>query len=138
MVEDRLTEKIIGCAFKVYNTLGAGFLESVYKKALLIELELNGLSALEEYSIKVFYRDCNVGSFYADILVQEKVIVELKAIDRLIKTHEIQLVNYLKATGIEIGLLINFGPTGIVIKRKYKNPVDHVHPVLLSTKEELQ
>ncbi len=132
MIEDALTEKIIGSAYKVYNALGSGFLESVYKKALLIELRAAGLLALEESPIDVFYQSQLVGSFFADIVVNDEVIVELKAIDALYKVHEIQLVNYLKATGISVGLLINFGPNNLQIKRKYKDPVHPENPVILS------
>jgi len=136
MINDELTERIIGCAFRVYNSLGSGFLESVYQKALMIELTQEGLSVEEEAPVNVIYKGQNVGSFYADIVVDKSVILELKAVDILIKTHEIQLVNYLKATGIAIWLLINFGTKGIQIKRKFKNPVDPDHPVILSKKEE--
>jgi GxxExxY protein len=132
MIEDDLTEKIIGSAFKVYNTLGSGFLESVYKKALLIELKVSGLQASEEQPVNVFYRAQAVGLFFADIIVNSKVIVELKAVETLNKVHEIQLVNYLKATGISIGLLINFGPNDLQVKRKYKDPVHPENPVILS------
>ena len=132
MINDDLTERIIGCAYKVYNILGSGFLESVYKKALRIELRYEELYVEEESAIEVIYRGESVGSFYADLIVERKVILELKAMDSIIKAHEIQLVNYLKATGIPIGLLINFGTNGIQIKRKYKNPVIHENPVIQS------
>lgn len=115
-----LTEKIIGCAFKVYNTLGSGFLESVYHKSLHIELEKSGLASEVQKPIKVYYDDQPVGDFFADIIVNELVVVELKAIQKLNKTHEVQLVNYLRATGFPVGLLINFGEEKIEIKRKVK------------------
>ena len=115
-----LTEKIIGCAFKVYNTLGSGFLESVYHKSLHIELEKSGLASEVQKPIKVYYDDQPVGDFFADIIVNELVVVELKAIQKLNKTHEVQLVNYLRATGFLVGLLINFGEEKIEIKRKVK------------------
>lgn len=133
MIQDLLTERIIGCAYKVYNTLGSGFIESVYKKALLIELRAAGLQAFEELPVNVFYQSQVVGSFFADIVVNDTVIVELKAIDAINKVHEIQLVNYLKATGIPTGLLINFGPSTLQIKRKYKDPVHPRNPVILSS-----
>lgn len=136
MIRDEVSEKIIGCAFRVYNELGSGFLESVYKKALRIELESDGLEAEEEVPIKVTYKGHIVGLFNADLVVEKKIILELKAIDALARTHEIQLVNYLKATGIPVGLLINFGTTGFQIKRKYKDPVDPDHPGILSKEEE--
>lgn len=121
MIDDALTEKIIGCAFKVYNVLGAGFLESVYKRALGIELAKAGLAHAVESPIVVDYEGTAVGSFCADIIVGGKVILELKAVDELNKIHEVQLVNYLQATGIPIGLLINFGPQGVRVKRKFRD-----------------
>jgi len=120
MVNDILTEKIINCAYKVYNTLGSGFLESVYQNALLIELENNNLETKPEVELAVEYENKTVGNFRADLIVENKVILELKACECLQKIHEVQLVNYLKATNIEIGLLFNFGPTGLNFKRKYK------------------
>jgi GxxExxY protein len=115
-----LTEKIIGCAFRVYNTMGSGFLESVYHKSLHIELEKSGLESEIHKAIKVFYDKHPVGDFVADIIVNQQVVVELKALQSLNKVHEVQLVNYLKATGLPVGLLINFGEEKIEIKRKVK------------------
>ena len=115
-----LTEKIIGCAYQVYNTLGAGLLESVYEQSLLIELREAGLVAECQVRLDVYYRDQPVGSFFADVIVEGVVIVELKAIDVLAKVHEAQLVNYLIATGKPVGLLINFSPEGVVVKRKVR------------------
>ena len=112
-----LTEKIIGCAFKVYNQLGAGFLEKIYENALAIELKDAGLSAQQQYPIKVYYNEIVIGDYIADMVVEDRVIIELKAVNNLAKAHEVQLVNYLKATKIEVGLLINFGDT-ISVKRK--------------------
>ena len=112
-----LTEKIIGCAFKVYNQLGAGFLEKIYENALIIELKSAGLAAQPQYPVKVYYNEVIIGDYVADIVVEDKVIIELKAVNNLAKTHEVQLVNYLKATKIEVGLLINFGDR-MTIKRK--------------------
>ena len=112
-----LTEKIIGCAFKVYNQLGAGFLEKIYENALAIELKDAGLSAQQQYPIKVYYNEIVIGDYIADIVVEDRVIIELKAVNSLAKAHEVQLVNYLKATKIEVGLLINFGDI-ISVKRK--------------------
>jgi len=119
---DKLTERIIGCAYTVYNTLGAGFLESVYKNAMLIELNKAGLQAESEKPITVYYDDQIVGNFFADIVVNNEVIIELKAVEMISKAHEVQLVNYLNAVNKDIGLLINFGGTnGVKVKRKYKN-----------------
>ncbi len=117
-IHKELTEKIIKSAYQVHNELGAGFLEKVYKKALLIALRENGLKAEEEVQIKINFHNQCVGEYFADILVENSIILELKAIDCLIDIHEIILKNYLKATGIEIGLLINFGES-VEVKRKF-------------------
>ena len=119
-----LTEKIIGCAYDVYNTLGAGFLESVYEQSLLIELRSQGLEAQCQVSLNVYYRGEPVGCFTPDLVVNDAVIVELKAVEALAKIHEAQLVNYLTATGKQVGLLINFGPEGVAVKRKVRT----LHP----------
>jgi GxxExxY protein len=115
-----LTEKIIQCCFKVHNTLGFGFLEKVYENALVIELSKAGLDAKQQYPIQVYYEGEVVGDYQADVLVENKVILELKSIDRIADIHEIQLKNYLKATGIEVGLLINFGKS-VEIRRKFNS-----------------
>ena len=121
-----LTEKIIGCAYKVYNTMGHGYLESVYEKCLLIELKKVGLNAISQQPIQVRYDGEIVGDFKADIIVNNIVVVELKSVRKLINIHEAQLVNYLVATGKPIGLLINFGETKVEVKRKVKDlQVDH-------------
>ena len=112
-----LTEKIINIFYKVYNRLGYGFLEKVYENALMIELKKEGIPAVSQSAIKVLYEGEIIGEYYADILVANKVIVEIKATKRLIGEHEAQLLNYLKATDIEIGLLLNFG-TKPELKRK--------------------
>ena len=117
---NKLTENIIGCAYRVHNTLGPGFLEKVYENSLCIELAEQGLTVQQQASIPVYYRERLVGDFYADLLVEGNVIVELKAVRTLAKEHEVQLVNYLHATGIENGLLINFGPS-VEVKRKFKD-----------------
>ncbi|MCA9236188.1 MAG: GxxExxY protein [Planctomycetales bacterium] len=121
MLDEELTRIIIGCAYDVHNALGSGFLESVYEKALIIELRARGLSLQAQAPLDVIYRGESVGSFFADVIVEERVIVELKAIEELAIIHEVQLVNYLKATGIAIGLLINFGPTSVTVRRKYRD-----------------
>ncbi|WP_423126509.1 GxxExxY protein [Gaoshiqia sp. Z1-71] len=105
-----LTGRIIKAYYQVYNELGHGFLEKVYEKAMMIELSKMGLKAEEQRNIKVFYRGTEVGDYYADIIVENCVILELKAVEVLAPEHEVQLVNYLKATEIEVGLLLNFGP----------------------------
>jgi len=103
------TDRIIKSFYKVYNTLGFGFLEKVYENALLIELRNQGLFVEKQRRIKVFYEEQEVGDYYADLIVEGKIIIELKASESLCEEHELQLINYLKATEIEIGLLLNFG-----------------------------
>ena len=115
-----LTEKIIGCAFKVYNKMGFGFLESVYEKCLLIELSKEGLHVESQVPITVYYDFEIVGYFVSDILVENRIIIELKSISKLLKIYEIQLVNYLVATGKEIGILLNFSQGKVEIKRKIR------------------
>ena len=117
MKHKELTAKIIDCAYKVHRELGFGFLESVYQNALVIELTKAGLKSEREKRIQVYYDGKVVGDFVADILVEEKVILELKSVSQVHPAHEAQLINYLKATGIKVGLLINFGEK-VEIKRK--------------------
>jgi GxxExxY protein len=124
MKHEELTHQIISCAYQVYNILGFGFLESVYKKAMLIELERNKLKTEPEKPLKVYYSNKVVGEFYVDLLVEDEIIIELKSVENLTKAHEVQLVNYLNGLKTEIGLLINFGPNGVDIKRKYRQPVE--------------
>jgi len=121
MNHEELTEKIIGAAFKVYNTMGGGFLESVYEQCMLIELQKAGLTVETQRAIDVYYEDALVGEFVADLLVEDTVIVELKAVRQIATAHEIQLVNYLAATGKDIGLILNFGPTKVEVRRKLRN-----------------
>ncbi|MGA2605350.1 MAG: GxxExxY protein [Verrucomicrobiia bacterium] len=104
-----ITEQVIGAAFEVHGVLGYGFLEKVYENALLAELCKRRLKAETQKSIKVKYKDVIVGDYVADLIVEDKVIVELKTEETYNKVHEAQLLNYLKATGIKVGLLINFG-----------------------------
>ena len=117
---EELTHKIIGCAYKVFNQLGFGFLESVYQKAMVIELGKSDLNVEAEKSLKVYYDDMIVGDFYVDLYIAEAVVVELKSVQSLNKEHEVQLVNYLNGLKKDIGLLINFGPSGVEVKRKYR------------------
>ena len=116
-----VTETIIGCAYRVYNKMGFGFLESVYEKCLLIELHKSGLDTESQKSITVYYEDEIVGEFVADIIVNDAIIIELKSVKRIIKAHEVQLVNYLVATGKPVGLILNFGERKVEIKRKVKD-----------------
>ena len=120
MNSEILIKKIIQCAYNVRTQLSAGFLETVYQKALLIELKKNGISAEAEVPIDVYYDENIVGEYRADIIVEKQIIIELKAIQKLSPIHEAQLVNYLTATRIDYGLLINFGGEQIEIKRKYR------------------
>lgn len=117
---ESLVKKVIQSAYNVRLQLPAGFLESVYQKALLIELEKNGISAKGEVPINVYYDECIVGEFRADIVIENKIIIELKAVQNLSLIHEAQLGNYLTATKIDCGLLINFGGERIEIKRKFR------------------
>ncbi len=117
MIHDDLTEKILATCFEVSNELGCGFLESVYQNALQIALKDKGLSAQVQASLKVMFRNQTVGEFFPDIIVEESVIVELKAVKALAPEHLAQVMNYLKATGIEVGLLINFGSPKLEYRR---------------------
>ena len=118
MIKDPLTSEIIAAAYAVHNTLGFGFLEKVYENALAIELQLRGLEVTQQLPIPVYYEGDIVGDFYADLLVNDKIILELKSKINLIQKDEAQLVNYLKGTNKGIGLLINFGQS-VKVKRKY-------------------
>jgi GxxExxY protein len=119
MKNEDLTEKIIGCAFKVHNALGPGFLEKVYENGLRIELERLGFTVKQQEPINVNYEGRVVGEYYADLWVDDCVVIEVKAALMLVKRHEVQLVNYLAATGIDCGLLLNFGPS-VQVKRKFR------------------
>lgn len=104
-----ITEEIISAYYFVYNELGFGFLEKVYENAMLIELKSRGLKVESQKIIKVIFKDSIVGEYFADIIVEDKIILELKSCEALVPEHEVQLFNYLKATNIEVGLLFNFG-----------------------------
>ena len=119
MLHQELTKKIIGCAYTAHNTLGAVFLEKVYEQALMLELKVSGLVVQCQVPLSEIYRDQIVGEYYADLIVEDKVICELKAVDVLKKAHEVQLVNYLVATGMDVGVLINFGDS-VTVRRKYR------------------
>ena len=115
-----ITETVIGCAYRVYNKMGFGFLESVYEKCFLIELRKAGLDTESQEPITVYYDGEIVGEFVADIIVNDTIILELKSVRRVSKAHEVQLVNYLVATGKPVGLILNFGERKVEIKRKVK------------------
>lgn len=116
-MEEELTFKIRGCVYEVFRVLGAGFLEQVYKLALLRELESQGLRADSQRALEVSYKGHPVGLYVADILVEDRVVVELKTVQSLTKAHEAQLLNYLKASGKKIGLLVNFTHPKAEIRR---------------------
>ena len=117
MIHEELTEKILKACFEVSNELGSGFLESVYEKALLIALAEKGLNAQSQIPLRVMYHGQIVGDFYPDIIVENVVLLELKAIKALAPEHMAQVLNYLKATGIEVGFLINFGNPKLEYRR---------------------
>ncbi|MCS6805414.1 MAG: GxxExxY protein [Acidobacteriota bacterium] len=118
---ETLTEQIIKVFYKVYNILGYGFLEKVYENALAIELRRLGWSVLQQAPIKVYYDGVEVGDYYADLIVDPAVIIEVKAAEALAPAHEAQLINYLKATEIEVGLLLNFGPKPEFRRKVFSN-----------------
>ena len=122
-----LAGKVIGFAMKVHSTLGSGFLESVYHKALAHELEKAGMRFETEKSLNVFYDGVLVGEFAADFLVENELIVELKVVQNLVPAHEVQTVNYLVATGKDTGLLINFGSERLEFKKKFRLPKQKIH-----------
>lgn len=117
MPHDALSEQAIGCAFTVSNTLGCGFLEKVYENALALELKNQGLRVQQQHPIKVRYKNIEVGDYIADLLVEERLLIELKAAKELDEIHAAQCLNYLKATGLQACLLINFGTPKIEVKR---------------------
>ncbi len=125
MKHQETTQAIIEAFYAVYNTLGYGFLEKVYEEALACELAHRGLVVQQQEPIEVFYRDKKVGDYFADILVNETVIIEVKAVESLGEKHEAQLLNYLRSTNLEVGILLNFGPKPQVKRKifelRYKN-----------------
>jgi GxxExxY protein len=131
MLHEELTGQILEACFEVSKELGAGFLESVYERSLLIALSQNGINASSQVPMKVKFRGAIVGDFFADLLVEGKVIVELKAVGRVLSEHKAQVINYLKATGIDVGLLVNFGNPRLEYYRLHRsnNLVHPVHPV---------
>jgi GxxExxY protein len=116
-----LTSKIIQAFYKVYNTLGYGFLEKLYENAMRVELNKMGVSNEQQKNIKVYYESEMVGDYFADLLIEELVIVELKAAENICEEHEAQLLNYLKATDIKVGLLLNFGKIPEVRRKIFMN-----------------
>jgi len=125
LLHEEITEKIIKSYFKVYNTLGYGFLEKVYENALSIELKKNGLEVKCQHPISVLYESEIVGEYFADIIVNDIVVIELKATKEISEANECQLINYLKATNIELGLLLNFGKEAEYRRKIYMNKYKH-------------
>jgi GxxExxY protein len=122
MLFEEVTEKVIGAAFNVYNQMGFGYLEKVYENCMLIELsKIKDLEVKHQFPITVEYDGIDVGDFVADLLINDSIIVELKSVRYLVSAHEVQLVNYLVASDVELGLLINFGEKKVEIKRKVKD-----------------
>ncbi len=119
---DDLSRQVIGCAFPVLNTLGAGFLEKVYENALALELRATGLSITQQFGLKVHYKDTMVGEYFADLVVEDELLVELKVAKALDDTHRLQCINYLKASGLPLCLLLNFGKPRLEIKRIVYRP----------------
>ena len=115
-----LTEKIIEACFEIMTELGSGFLESVYEKSLLIALSQKGIAARPQVPLHVTFRGEVVGEFFADILVEDTIIVELKTVKNLLPEHQAQVINYLKATGMDVGLLVNFGTPRLEVKRLHR------------------
>jgi GxxExxY protein len=125
LIHKELTSEIIKCFYKVYNTLGFGFLEKVYENALKLELKNNGLLVEKQMPITVYYENQIVGEYFADLVVERKIIIELKAAESLCEEHELQLINYLKATDYELGLLLNFGKEPEIRRKIFTN---ELHP----------
>lgn len=120
-----ITDEIIHCFYQVYNSLGYGFLEKVYENALKYELEKKGLEVTQQKSIQVYYEEQIVGNYFADLLVDNKIILELKAgeMEDTLQNHELQLYNYLKATKYEVGLLLLFGKKPVVKRKVFTNNI---------------
>lgn len=116
-----ITEEIISAYYFVYNELGFGFLEKVYENAMLIELKSRGFKVESQKIVKVHFKDSIVGEYFADIIVEDKIILELKSCEALVPEHEVQLFNYLKATNIEVGLLFNFGKRAAFKRKVFTN-----------------
>lgn len=120
-LHQNLTEKIIRAFYHVYNSLGFGFLEKVYENSMMIELQSMDLRCEKQKQLDVYYRNLKVGEYFADIIVEGRVIIELKAAEALVPEHQAQLLNYLKATEIEVGLLLNFGKEPQIKREIFQN-----------------
>lgn len=121
MIEKQLTSQIIKAFYKVYNTLGYGFLEKVYETALFLELSEMGFKVEVQKPIDVYYSEKVVGEYFADLIVEDKVILEIKVAEAISKAHESQTINYLRATNIEVGLILNFGPSATFKRMVFSN-----------------
>jgi GxxExxY protein len=121
MLHEEITSEIINSLYKVYNTLGSGFLEKAYENALIFELQKHGLTAMQQFPIKVHYEGQIVGEYFADLMIKDLVIVELKAVEKIMDAHKAQLVNYLKATNLEVGPGLNFGPKAEFKRKIFSN-----------------
>lgn len=121
LLHEEITGKVLKAFFTVYHELGYGFLEKVYERAMVIELTELGLNCVPQQPISVYYNGVPVGEYYADLLVEDKVIVELKAAEAIRSEHEAQLINYLKATDCEVGLLLNFGKKPEFKRKAFSN-----------------
>ena len=121
LLNNELTSLILKTYYEIYNELGYGFLEKVYQNALLIELKNNGFDVESQKQIKVYYKNVEVGEYYADLIVNDKLILELKATEAITEAHEFQLLNYLKSTNIEVGLLLNFGKKPEFCRKVFQN-----------------
>ncbi len=121
MKHENITEKIIGVFYKIYSVLGYGFLEKVYENAMKIEFEKLGLKYVNQYPIKVIYENQEIGNYIADFLIEDKIIIEIKALKELSQSDENQLLNYLTATDKEVGLLFNFGKKSQIRRKMYDN-----------------
>ena len=126
LIHEEITDVILKSFYSVYNQLGYGFLEKVYENALLIELTENGLFCEKQHPIKVNYNGTTVGEYFADIMVENSVIVELKAAEFIVEEHELQLINYLRATEIEVGLLLNFGKKPVFKRKIFTNDLKKI------------
>ena len=120
-MDDELSKRVIACAFEVSNTLGAGFFEKIYERALCLEFEKRGISFKSQQSVIVQYKNVAVGEYFMDLIVENCLLLELKAVNAFCSEHEAQLLNYLKATGLSYGLLLNFGKPKLGIKRMVWN-----------------
>jgi GxxExxY protein len=117
IIEKELSYKIVGIAYKVRDELGYGFLEKVYENALAISLQENGVKAVQQMSLNVMFHGRIAGIFYADILVEDRIILEVKSCERILREHKAQILNYLKVTGLKLGIILNFGKQGVEVER---------------------